>query len=315
MHYKTWLDNWRSGDHGEHYRMHGPQDGDAIAGCATNYSPEEIQIFTTSLRSHHDGPACLMVHEDPAVLDHLRAHKIDAFLIQRTEPDSIHIVVRRFAYLLTLLERQTGWRSVFCCDVRDLMFQASPFNAPLEHQVEAYQEREIGTINEHAFTKKWVQRCFGEHAFRRIAHAPALCVGTVLGERDALARVLRIMLRLQEIPRSAIGGSFGADQASFNLAIHDGMVDAKVIANHERVSTIGAHLAALEISADNQLVRKDGFMPPVIHQFDRDPDFTRAIEKQVGLPFVTQLAQKSAPVSSWLSRRLHSIRLRLPESR
>lgn len=315
MTYANWLDTWLAGDHSGAYREHGPQEGDVITGCATSYKPEEIQIFTASLRRHHDGPAVLIINDDAPVIEHLKAHKIDAFVVPRTKRSDVHIVTRRFAYLLSMLELKRDWGLVFTCDVRDVMFQGSPFSLPVEHDLEVYQEREIGTLAEHAASKKWTRRAYGADAFARIQGRPALCGGAMLGEREALARLMRAILNLNLIPRSAVASAFGADQAALNLAVHDGLVEAHVVANHERVSTIGAYLDALSINADDRLVRPDGFMPPVIHQFDRDADFTAVVERQVGLPFVTQLDQKQSPLAVWYDRRLRSLQLRLPELR
>lgn len=315
MNYTDWLDTWLAGDHSAAYREHGPQSGLVITGCATSYKPEEIQIFTTSLRQHHDGPAALIIHDDAPVIEHLKALEIDAFIVPRAKPSDVHIVTRRFAYLLSLLESRTRWTEVFSCDVRDVMFQASPFSLPRAAELEVYQEREIGTLADHAASKKWTRRAYGKAAFKRIADKPALCGGALLGQREALARLLRAMLNLNRIPRSAVASAFGADQAALNLAVHDGMIDAEVVANHERVSTIGAYLEALKLDENDRFVRPDGFMPPVIHQFDRDADFTAAVERQTGLPFVTQLAQKQSPFSTWFDRRWRSLQLRLPEAR
>lgn len=315
MQYKDWLDTWLAGDHSAAYREHGPQSGALVTGCATSYSPEEIQIFTTSLRQHHDGPAALIIHDDAPVIDYLKSLEIDAFIVPRARRSDVHIVTRRFAYLLSMLEMKRSWTCVFSCDVRDVMFQASPFSLPQPHALEVYQEREIGTLADHAASKKWTRRAFGSAAFARIAGKPALCGGALMGQRAALARLLRAMLALNLIPRSAVASAFGADQAALNLAVHDGLVEAEVVPNHERVSTIGAYLDALSITADDRLVRPDGFMPPVIHQFDRDADFTAAVERQVGLPFVTQLGQKQSPLATWYDRRLRSLQLRLPEWR
>ncbi|WP_300527726.1 hypothetical protein [Maricaulis sp.] len=315
MQYRSWLDTWLSRDHSGSYQAHGPQDGDVITGCATSYTPEEVQIFTRSLRRHHDGPAVLIVNEDAPIIEYLRDHSIDAFIVPRSKRSDVHIVTRRFAYLLSMLELKRDWGRVFTCDVRDVMFQASPFSLPVEHELEVYQEREIGTLAEHSASKKWTRRAYGADAFARIKDQPALCGGAMLGTRAALARLVRAMLNLNLIPRSAVASAFGADQAALNLAVHDGLVEAKVVANHERVSTIGAHLDALTITRDDRLVRPDGFMPPVIHQFDRDPDLTAAVERQTGLPFVTQLDQKHSPLAIWYDRRRRSLQLRLPELR
>ncbi len=315
MRYRDWLDNWLAGDHSAAYRAHGPQSGPAVTGCATNYKPEEIQIFTASLRRHHDGPAALIIHDDADVIAHLKALDIDAFIVPRDDAPDIHIVTRRFGYILSLLEMQSGWSDVFACDVRDVMFQASPFATPLAAPLETYQEREIGALADHSASRKWVRRAFGEAAFKRIASGEALCAGTIMGERTALAGLIRTMLQLTLIPRSAVASAFGADQAAFILAVHDKMVDAAIIPNHQRVSTIGAHLDALVIDDQHRLVRPDGFIPPVIHQFDRDADFTAAVERQTGLPFITQLAQKQSPFATWFNRRWQSVKLRLPEWR
>ena len=72
-----------------------------------------------------------------------------------------------------------------------------------------------------------------------VADRPCLCVGTLVGMRVEVARLSRLILSLAATPRSEIGGAFGADQAAFNLAVHQGLVSSSIRPNYGRVATLG----------------------------------------------------------------------------
>ena len=294
-----------------------PAGDDVILGCATGYTADELGIFVQSMRKVHKGPAGLLVYNDEQVMAFLNSHDILALVIPRQDNPALHIAVRRFAYIANALRMHQHWGRAFVCDTRDVAFQRSPFEDPLPNSgLEVHQERETGLLGDHAATKKWTRRAFGNRAFEAIADQAALCVGSMVFARQQGLALLAVMDVLFAIPRANIGGAFGTDQAALNYAVHAQLVDADIAPNLERVATIGAVRPDLEARPDGRLVNQNGSMPAVIHQFDRCTHYTRFMETWSGAKFFhSAKLQGRSPLQAWLSRRLTSISTRTPELR
>ena len=150
---------------------------------------------------------------------------------------SPHPVMQRFAAFDHFLSQRPGVRGVLITDVRDVVFQAPPFEpSPTRLQVFVEADQPLGR---HAFNMKYLTALAGADVARQLAAAPCLCVGTVMGPREAMMRFCRLVLTLAATPRSEIGGAFGADQAACNLAAHLGLMEMDVVPNYGRVATLG----------------------------------------------------------------------------
>ncbi|KAA5803772.1 hypothetical protein F1654_08210 [Alkalicaulis satelles] len=270
-------------------------------------------MFLHTLRAHHDGPIGLVVHNDEALLARLDELAIDVMIVPRSRWNEPHIVVQRIAFAAAFIEQRPEWTHVFMCDSRDVAFQRSPFEDPLQGELEAHIEREVGVLSDHAATSKWIRRCFGADILERIHHRPALCAGTMLGTRKGMLQICAAMEFLMAIPRYSVGGSFGADQAAFNVAIHLGLIDADIAENYGRVATVGATAPQLTAAAGEPLARPDGFVPAVIHQYDRHQQILAHLEETSGTRFVD--GGKQQTIGNRLKRLLTSVRYRLPELR
>lgn len=88
-----------------------------------------------------------------------------------------------------------------------------------------------------AFNMKYLSALVGDEISRTLAAKPCICVGTIMGPREDIARRCRTILMLAAIRRSEIGGAFGADQAACNLAVR--------LIWTRRCTTIGVKPAAL----------------------------------------------------------------------
>ena len=82
-------------------------------------------------------------------------------------------------------------------------------------------------------------------------------------EGREVARLSRLVLSLAATPRSEIGGAFGADQAAFNMAIHQGLTAAILRPNYGRVATLGLTPGEALGFRDGQVVNPDGTISPI----------------------------------------------------
>lgn len=289
-----------------------------VLGYATSYDVADVALFIRSLRSHYQGPCALVVDPDPVLRAFLAEHGVEALdapaSAQAIDGWQPHPVVSRFAGFGQLLAERPWVRHALLTDVRDVVFQGDPF-APEPAALEVFAECET-PLHGHDFNMKHLRAIAGEHLAEAMGQRACICVGTVMGEREALIRFCRLILLLGAIPRSEVGGAFGADQATANLAVHLGLIEAEVLANFGRVATLGL-IAPSDLHFDGALIRNpDGSASPIVHQHDRHPALLQAMQGLWGQGVERRV--RSRPPLSLAQRRLRlagSIRKRLPELR
>lgn len=246
---------------------------DLVLGYATGYDKADVAIFVRSLRSHYSGAIALVVDPDPELRDFLHSYDIEAL----DAPDlagegcdwTPHPVVSRFAGFDALLRARPWVRNALLTDVRDVVFQGHPLE-PAPEGLEFFAECET-PLARHDFNMKYIRAVGGEKLAEAVADQACICVGTVVGPREDLMRFCRLILMLGAIPRSEVGGAFGVDQATCNLAVHLGLLEGRVLPNHGRVATLGMVPGARLSMRDGMICNPDGSASPVVHQYDRHP--------------------------------------------
>ena len=285
---------------------------DMVLGYATGYDSHDIAPFVRSLRAVFDGEIALVVDDRDDVRTLLAEYDVRMLSAETIHGWEPHAVVARFAAFDRYLTHRTDVGSVLITDVRDVLFQKPPF-APQPVGLEVFVEGD--RLGDHAFNMKYLRALVGDTMATALAPAPAICVGTVTGPRADVVRFCRMVLMLAAIPRSEMGGAFGADQAACNIAIHMGLLKAEVRDNYGRVATIGlTHCDALSLR-DGEVVNPDGSVSAIVHQHDRHPHLARAMHERwgQGLEARERVRPKGAG-QRWRKLR-DSLMRRLPELR
>ncbi|CAN5352111.1 lipooligosaccharide outer core biosynthesis glycosyltransferase GtrOC6 [soil metagenome] len=249
---------------------------DLVLGYATGYDAAMIAPFVRSLREYFDGPVALVVDDRPDVVALLAEHGIEAVHPEHAQGWEPHPVMARFAAYSRLLERYPNAVDVLLTDVRDVVFQAEPFGPP-PRRLEVFVEYEGKMLGDHAFNMKYLSALVGDEMAATLADKPCICVGTVMGPRDEIVRFCRTVLMLAAIPRSEIGGCFGADQAACNIAVHMGLVKAEIQPNFGRIATIGMTPGDTLSFRDGRVINPDGGFSAIVHQHDRHPHLDQAV--------------------------------------
>ena len=287
---------------------------DLVLGYATGYDASDIAPFVRSLRRVFDGAVALVVDDRPCVRELLAEHGVEAVAPDTPHGWAPHPVVARFAAFDRILQRYPAARSVFLTDVRDVLFQSAPFE-PAPERLELYVEYEDSTLADHAFNMKHIRAVAGETLARTVAGKACVCVGTVVGPRDEIVRFCRTLLTVAAIPRSEVGGAFGADQAACNLALHLGLLDADIRANYGRVATLGMTCPTRMKIENCRVINPDGSISPVVHQHDRHPILMEALQNE--WCHGVEKRQRVRPRSSTdrIRKLVASLRRRTPELR
>jgi len=285
---------------------------DAVLGYATGYDAHHVAPFVRSLRSVFDGEIALAADARPDVQALFAEHDVRFLAQPATEGWQPHPVMARFAAADAHLSGRSDIRSVLLTDVRDVIFQKPPF-APAPERIEVFLEGD--RLADHAFDMKYLRALAGDAIAANLARSPAVCVGTVMGPRADMVRFCRTVLMLAAVPRSEMGGSFGADQAACNMAVHMGLLDVDVRANYGRVATIG--LAAAEGFAfrEGQVVNPGGSISAIVHQHDRHPMLAEGVRGRWGIGLEARERVTPRTLASRLQRLRQSLARRLPEAR
>lgn len=289
-------------------------DTDLVLGYATGYGAAEIAPFVRSLRAHHQGAVALVVDPRPDVAALLKACGVEAIPTRESLGTwTPHPVVARFAAYAAVLEARPWLRNIILTDVRDVIFQADPFAAPME-QLEFYEENEGRPLAAHAFNTKHLRALAGEALAQSVMDRSCVCVGVVTGPRLEALRFCRTLLTLCAIPRSNVGGSFGADQAACNLIAHLGLSGGAVRRNYGRVATIGLTQAGRLRLQDDRILNPDGEFSPIVHQYDRTAVLRQFVERHWGvsppppLPPVRRLHRRASVLRQSVRRRMPELR-------
>lgn len=294
-----------------------------VIGCAVGYRVPDVAPFVKSLRAVTDGPAALIVAPDPEMAAFLAAHGVAA--VEAALPGPFdgpyapHIVVARFLYSIRALALFPGAGRALLTDVRDVVFQADPFAAPTDPLC-FFLEDEPNTLatNGQGINLRWLGRVVGRTLAARFADRGCVCVGTVLGGRDAILAFCRQSLLLAGIPRGEVPRTFGfgVDQATCNLIAHGGLIPGSVIQpNFRLVATVGRTAGdQLTLLPDGRVANPDGTVSAVLHQYDRHPHLLAEIVQRWGSEPVAGLYKKKARRTVG-QRIVTALRKRLPELR
>ena len=283
-----------------------------MLGAASGYGPRQVKAFVASLRAVHDGPAAILTDRPEAIGPLLDRFGVDCLVPSVPRGYAPHPGSARFLDALQAIEAlYPDAANILLSDVRDVVFQADPF-APPPAGVEFVIEAEPRTLAEHGANLRWISALAGAGVARDVAGAPCVCSGTILGPRDGILRLIRQMMLLMAVPRSAVPATFGADQAAVNLIAHWGLVGgAAVLPNHGRIATIGmTPPERVSVDAAGVIRTADGAPSAIVHQYDRHPALKAAV---VARWEVT--AEPELPIARPPRGPLASAAKRLPELR
>lgn len=295
-------------------RAHPPrrQGETLVLGAALGYGPRAIKVFLASLRAEHDGPVAILTDRPDTVGGLLARFGVDCLEAAPVRGYRPHPNVARFlAFLRAIENHYPEAQTILLSDVRDVVFQADPLRPAPPHLC-FFCEASSLTIGQHAANRRWLARCVGEEIARGLADRPCVCAGTLLGPRAAMLRLLRQILLLLAIPRSAVAAAFGADQAAVNLIAHWGLAgEAEILPNFRRVATIGLTApGAVSLDPEGRIRNPDGSISALVHQYDRHPALRAAIEARWAVaeePEVPMAPARQGPLAA-LAKRLPELR-------
>lgn len=183
------------------------------------------------------------------------------------------MILRHLLYLRCLLQEGARYRAVMLSDVRDVLFQADPFQAWPGPGLHVFEEAAGRTIGSEASNLHWARQAFGPNTLEWLLKETILCSGTILGSVPSLIGFLEHFLQCFDHARRI--RSAGIDQGVFNYAVRTWRrPDLTIHANGQAAVLTMGIMPRADIRRDlaGRVVRGDGTVIPVLHQFDRHPD-------------------------------------------
>jgi hypothetical protein len=169
---------------------------------------------------------------------------------------------------------------VLISDVRDVVFQAHPFNAMMSKDCHFFLEGAAKTIGNEPTNILYMQLFLAPAEVEAIAAHRISCCGVLLGGTQAIVAYLeRMTARLRAVPLP-VRRKIGADTAFHNLIAHvTREVPAVIVENNVLVATMGIEPAARYlVGADGRIRTRDGHLPAILHQYDRLEDIRAPVE-------------------------------------
>ena len=170
---------------------------------------------------------------------------------------------------------------IFITDTRDVIFQGDVFERFKDYSnflcYSTEADNIIGSKSGNSDNYKWLINAFGKEEADKLAYKKIICAGSaLLGTTSEMKIFLERLFanNSQEYP-------FGFDQASFNYLIYNHLVPVENLIESDIVSgeifTIGF---VKKYSVQNDFIlRGDGGVPPVVHQYDRFPTLIDLVDR------------------------------------
>jgi len=260
-----------------------------ILGCITKYKPEDIKPYVESIeQSGYSGKKIMMVYDVPQeTIDYLKSKGWELYGNQLQQ----HIILQRFRDIYKLLESFPN-EIIIWTDVKDVIFQIDPTTWIEQNKTKpilafseciTFKDDEWACVNSGtSFPMEW----------EWLQHLPSYCAGTIVGDseylRDLFISIYRWSLTTSNPEQLS-------DQAAFNVLINLSQfkdIVQKVEQEEGFVTQLGTVLVKKDHFGDklleptplvdsNFIVKNQkGEVFPLVHQYDRIPQFKEFIYKK-----------------------------------
>lgn len=180
------------------------------------------------------------------------------------------MAIRYPLYYLYLFTHGKSYANVMLTDVRDVLFQADPFDFAFDFDgLCCFLEDEEKTIGSCGFNSNWILTGFGEDALHQVGHQKITCAGTTIGTYSAVMNYLEIMVDyLIKLKAQCMG----IDQGVHNYVIRKGLINnVRFYENHYSPVLTMHHTDKdkIRFNGDGYVINEDGSVINVLHQYDR----------------------------------------------
>lgn len=277
---------------------------DVVVGCITNYNFDKIKPWVNSLdRSGFTGDKVMLAYNvDYETVNELYTRGYTIFTFGRDENKKsyvynkrFNIVVERFLHMsFCLRQLTTKYRYLITTDVKDVVFQTNP-SVWLENNL---GDKEINVATESIRYKDedWginnLLNSFGVDIASQLKDNLIYNCGTLSGKFDSMLDLFLNIYMLCNGTSHTIEGGGGPDQAALNVLLNmkaykditkfnmseDGWAAQLGTTGPQIFGKYGEKLVEkTPIMCDNVVCTSTGVPFPLVHQYDRVPEWNDII--------------------------------------
>ena len=175
------------------------------------------------------------------------------------------------------LENHSEYENIFVTDVRDVIFQDDIFARYKDYKnFLVYAEENQVIQNDQTYNSMWIKHLFGEEIYQELKDKVAICCGTVCGSNSEIKILFAAMIKILE--HSSL---WGDEQAAMNYLIHKNLLPIENLIGSDcqtgEIFTVG--LVKDYKITDKNILRGDGEVPAIVHQYDRKSDMVELANK------------------------------------
>lgn len=192
---------------------------------------------------------------------------------------------RHFAYM-DFLKTNPNYRCVLLSDSRDVVFQGNPFSEVNPDILNVF-EQDPSVIYGHqddfygGVDTRWTAKMFGDEIVRALDGKRVICAGTIMGSPSVLMDYLSHMER--EI--------LSHTSHTIDQSIHNKLIYLDLPSNYYEIhSNLSGKILTLHAAdhqsyeVQQQAVKVDGKVVPVLHQYDRIPQLESLFAELYPIP-------------------------------
>ena len=245
-----------------------------VMTCAFNYGADQMTPFFHSLRQHFDGDIVVFSDLPDEIFSKLTL--VYKLRILRDLPRNFGPVIDRFGWARDFLARENHFESVFFSDLRDVLFQQSPFIFPLSSPLEIFLEPlSIGNC---PMNRRWLVEIYGQEVVGALLKKEICCAGTTRGNSVAMHSYFSLMATELHGLSATMNywhekekrPLWGWDQAVHNFLSYSGQfADCSFQRSGEGLVSSLHYERHFCFDRMGRLLNKDGSVCPVVHQYDR----------------------------------------------
>ena len=252
--------------------------GAVVMTCAFNYRAEQMKPFLHSLRLHFNEEIVVFSDIAPETLDALVATY--GIRVVRNQQQRFGPAIDRFQWAAEFLAEKTNTNSVFFTDLRDVLFQQSPFSLAPKSSLELFLEP--WRIEHCSMNRKWLTDIYGVEAVTPFLRREICCVGTTRGARAAMQNYFGLMAaEFDRLVQTGLRPFWGWDQAVHNFLAYTGhLADCSLHPSGEGLVQTLHYEKRFCFDRAGRLLNRDGSVCPVVHQYDRTIDLFGGAYKQ-----------------------------------
>lgn len=202
----------------------------------------------------------------------------ESAVAQRVAQVLWHCNSGRFYYYQQFLSAHPEYDAVLIADVRDVVFQQSPFTERPDG-LWLFEEYPGTTLGRQADNATWIRRLYGPAVLEELAHFPIVCAGVMMGGRaDVAACVDAIAWR----GVTAYVG-WGTDQGTLNYLVRTGQLSGATVFPYGAGPAMHVGIAprdTIRTDPQGRVLNREGEVCNIVHQYDRHPDLADVLLRE-----------------------------------